>query len=152
MKWRNLPSYIASQDSTQILLIIKVNEEKEGVPMRILVVDKEPLIRFLFSILFAKNAEVKTVESTEEALIEIGTQKYDLCFLNYNLPGMKVLEASQVIKERAEKTKLIIMTESSFDETIKKQIEDNAYAFIENPFVLSRILDVVKNVDAAQVG
>ncbi len=40
--------------------------------MRILVVDEEPLIRFLFSILFVKNAEVKTVESAGEALEENG--------------------------------------------------------------------------------
>ena len=120
--------------------------------MRILVVDEKPLIRFLFSILFVKNAEVKTVESAGEALEEIRTQKYDLFFLNYNLPGLTVFEASQIIKERAEKTKLIIMTESSFDEAMKKQIEENSFAFIENPFELSRILEVVKNADAALVG
>ena len=119
--------------------------------MRILVVDEKPLIRFLFSILFAKNAKVKTVESAEKAINEIKSHHYDLCFIDYNLPGMTGLEALEIFKEQSEKTKVVIMSGDYFNDDTKKQIEDNAYAFIEKPFELSQIIEVAKNADAAQV-
>lgn len=45
------------------------------------------------SVKLKKSAEVKTVGSAEEALSEIGAHHYDLCFLEYMLPGMNGLEA-----------------------------------------------------------
>jgi CheY-like chemotaxis protein len=38
--------------------------------------------------LLMKKAEAKTAGSAEEAIAEIVTQHYDLCFLHYMLPGM----------------------------------------------------------------
>lgn len=120
--------------------------------MRILIVDDEPLIRFIFSMFIMEYAESKTVESAEKALDEIKSHHYDLCFIDYNLPGMTGLEALKIIKEQSEKTKVVIMSGDYFNEDIKKQIEENAYAFIEKPFELSQIVEVVKNADAALVG
>lgn len=119
--------------------------------MRILIVDDEPLIRFILSMFIMEYAESKTVESAEKALNEIKSHHYDLCFIDYNLPGMKGLEALKIFKEQSEKTKVVIVSGGHFNEDIKKQIEENAYAFIEKPFELSQIIEVVKNADAAQV-
>ena len=119
--------------------------------MRILIVDDEPLIRFILSMFIMEYAESKTVESVEKALNEIKSHHYDLCFIDYNLPGMTGLEALKIIKEQSGKTKVVIMSGDYFNEDTKKQIEENAYAFIEKPFELSQVIEVVKNADAAQV-
>lgn len=113
-------------------------------PLRVLIVDDEPLIRFTLSMLIIENAESKTVESAQKALDEIKSHHYDLCFIDYNLPGMTGLEALKIIKKQSEKTKVVIMSGNYFDEGIKKQIEESAYAFIEKPFKLSQIMEVIK--------
>ena len=113
-------------------------------PLSVLIVDDEPLIRFTLSMLIIEKAESKTVESAEKALDEIRSRHYDLCFIDYNLPGMTGLEAVKIIKKRSENTKVVIMSGDYFDEGIKKQIKESAYAFIEKPFKLSQIMEVIK--------
>lgn len=116
--------------------------KRKGVPLRVLIVDDEPLIRTGLLRLFEKSAEVKTVGSAEEALDEIGAQHYDLCFLDFILPGMTGLDAMKIINERSSNTKVAIMTGSHLDEVTKEQIEDTAFAFIEKPFEISRIKEI----------
>jgi len=116
-------------------------------PLSVLIVDKEPLVRFILSMVIKNNAESKTVESAEKALDEIKSHHYDLCFIDYNLPEMTGLEALKIIKEQSEKTKVVIMSGDYFSEYIKEQIEENAYAFIKKPFKLSQIMEVIKYAD-----
>ncbi len=122
-----------------------------GTPLRVLIVDDEPLILLVLSMLFKKNAEVKTVTSAEEAINEIKMQYYDLCFLDVVLPGMNGLEAMKIINVLSPNTKVAIMTGSSLDEAIKMQIDALAYEFIEKPFELSRIREIAHKVDAALI-
>ena len=122
-----------------------------GTPLRVLIVDDEPLIQLVLSMLFKKNAEVKTATSAEEAITEISMQYYDLCFLDIVLPGMNGLEAMKIISELSPNTKVAIMTGSSLDEAMKGQIDALAYEFIEKPFELSRIKEIANKVDTALI-
>jgi DNA-binding NtrC family response regulator len=118
-----------------------------STPLRILVIDDEPIIRFVLSMVFKKNAIVKAVDSAEEAIAELKSQFYDLCFLDIILPGMNGLEAMKIINEISPKTKVTIMTGNSLDESMKTLIDDLAYEFIEKPFELSRIKEIANSVD-----
>ena len=120
--------------------------KKEGTTLRILVVDDEPLILYSLSRFLKKKAAVKTVASAEEAIDEIVAQHYDLCFLDITLPGMTGLDALKIIKELSPITKVTIMTGNFLDETMTRQIEETAYAFIEKPFELLHIQEVVNRV------
>ena len=123
--------------------------ETSNTPLRVLIIDDEPIIRFVLSMIFKKNAEVKTVASAEEAIAELRSQFYDLCFLDIVLPGMNGLEAMKIISEISPKTKVAIMTGSSLDETMKMIIDDLAYEFIEKPFELSRIREIASSIDVS---
>ena len=123
--------------------------EASNTPLRVLIIDDEPIIRFVLSMIFKKNAEVKTVASAEEAIAELRSQFYDLCFLDIVLPGMNGLEAMKIISEISPKTKVAIMTGSSPDETMKMIIDDLAYEFIEKPFELSRIREIASSIDVS---
>jgi len=123
--------------------------KKDGTTLRVLVVDEEPLILLGISRFLAKSAMVKTVATAEEALDEIGAQHYDLCFLDFNLPGMTGLDAMKIINERSPNMKVAIMSGSFMDEALKEQIEDLAYAFIEKPFELSHIIGVAERAAVA---
>ena len=120
--------------------------KKDGKILRVLVVDDEPLILSCISKFLEKSTWVKTVATAEEALVEIGEQHYDLCFLDVILPGMPGLEAMKIICERSPNTKVAIMTGTLLDEAMKGQVEDFAYTFIEKPFSLSDIGKVVDRV------
>ena len=120
--------------------------KKEGTTLRVLVVDDEPLILYSLSRFLKKKAAVKTVASAEEAIDEIVAQHYDLCFLDITLPGMTGLDALKIIKELSPITKVTIMTGNFLDETMTRQIEETAYAFIEKPFELLHIQEVVNRV------
>lgn len=118
-----------------------------NTPLRVMVIDDEPIIRFILSMVFKKNAIVKTVDSAEEAIAELKSQFYDLCFLDIVLPGMNGLEAMKIINEISPNTKVTIMTGNSLDESMKTLIDDLAYEFIEKPFELSRIKEIANSVD-----
>ncbi len=120
---------------------------KDGKLLRVLVVDDEPLIREVLCRFLDKNSSAMAVGSAEEALEEIRTQHYDLCFLDITLPGMMTgLDAMKIIKELSPNTKVAIMTGALLDEAMKEQVEDFAYTFIEKPFSLSDIEEVADRV------
>ena len=123
--------------------------KKNGTILRVLIVDDEPLIRDGLSRLFKNSAEVMTVATAEEALDEIEKYNFDLCFLDFKLPGMTGLEAMKIINRRAPKTKVAIMSGSFLDEALKEKIDDHAYAFIEKPFDISYIIGVAERAAVA---
>jgi DNA-binding NtrC family response regulator len=118
-----------------------------STPFRILIVDDEPIVRFVLSLLFKKTSEVKSVASAEEALSEIESQFYDLCFLDITLPGMNGLDAMKKINDLSPNTKVAIMTGNTLNEEMKIQIDSLAYDFVEKPFGLSRIREIANRVD-----
>ena len=125
---------------------------KDGKLLRVLVVDDEPLIREVLCRFLDKNSSAMTAGSAEEALEEIRTQHYDLCFLDVNLPGMNGVEAIKIIKELSPSTKVAIMSGGYLCEDMKRQIAESALEFIEKPFDLSRIREIANRVAAALTG
>lgn len=117
-----------------------------GTILRVLVVDDEPMIRNGISRYLEGRAEIKTAASAEEALKEIVACQYDLCLLDVILPGMNGMDAMKKINELSPNTKVAIMTGSYLNEAMKEQIKDEAYDFIEKPFKLSRISEVLNKV------
>ena len=123
--------------------------KKDFKTLRILVVDDNSLILMSLSRFLKKIALVKTAPTAEEALEAIEEQPYDLCFLDFSLPGMTGLDAMKIINEQSPKTKVAFMTGTLLDEAMKEQVDNYAYTFIEKPFALSDIEGVVERVTAA---
>jgi len=118
--------------------------KKEFKTLRILVVDDNSLILMSLSRFLKKIALVKTASTAEEALEAIEEQHYDLCLLDFTLPGMTGLDAMKIINEQFPNTKVAIMTGTLLNEAMKEQVDDYAYTFIEKPFALSDIAGVVE--------
>ena len=123
--------------------------KKDFKTLRILVVDDNSLILMSLSRFLKKIALVKAVSTAEEALDAITEQHYDLCFLDVNLPGMTGLDAMKIINELSPNTKVAIMTGNLLNETMKKQVDDYAYTFIDKPFALSDIEGVFERAKVA---
>ena len=118
----------------------------EELSPRILVVDDELLVRSGISRALKGKAFVETAESAEEAIEAVLARSFDLCLLDVFLPGRNGLDAMRKIKEISPHTKVAIMTGSYLDESLKETIKNEAYAFLEKPFPVSRIWELVSEV------
>jgi DNA-binding NtrC family response regulator len=105
---------------------------------RILIVDDESLIRCsLSAALRQDDTQVKAVPCGNDALREIDTVFYDLCFLDVNLPDIYGLDLMKAIKKASPTSKIIIMTAGVMDEPeLVQSIQTNANLFLPKPFDL----------------
>jgi DNA-binding LytR/AlgR family response regulator len=81
--------------------------------MRVLVVDDEPLVRS--ELVYALGKVARDVEVTEapdavEALRELAATRYDVVFLDINLPGLSGLEATRVINAMPVAPQVVFVT------------------------------------------
>jgi CheY-like chemotaxis protein len=118
--------------------------------MNILVVDDESFIRDMLEYILrnfnGRTNRIVTAATGEEALDEIRSTFFDFCFLDVKLPDMSGLRVMERIRATTDKTQIVIMTGSYITEEMYTQIKDGADIFIEKPFSLSRIQQIVNGV------
>jgi len=115
-------------------------------PKRILIVDDEPLIcQTLSKMLNSEGVEVKTVTSGKEALEEVNSNFYDLCFLDINLLDAAGLAIMKDVKSLSPGTSVAIMTSSYLDDDMKRVIDERADYFVPKPFDISRIKEIARS-------
>ena len=114
---------------------------------QVLIVDDERLLlNSLAKYLSIENIDVKTVETGNDALKEISSSLYPLCFLDINLPDINGLDVMKKMKELSPQTKVVIMTAQYVTDEMKKEIEGSADYFIAKPFDLMHIKTIVEAV------
>jgi CheY-like chemotaxis protein len=118
---------------------------------KILVADDENLILYsLSSMLQSDKTEVKTVKNGTEALREVGSHFYDVCFLDIHLPDLNGLDIMKTIKQVSPATKIIMMTGGDLDDTTMRFIQENASLFLSKPFDLDMVKDSVEKILAGR--
>jgi CheY-like chemotaxis protein len=115
---------------------------------KILIVDDESLIRHsLSAALRQEDIEVKAVSCGADALEEVAACRYDLCFLDVNLPDLNGLDLMKTIKNSSPATKIIIMTAGVVDDPeAVRSIQTNANLFLAKPFDLDRVKQFVDRI------
>jgi len=114
---------------------------------RILIVDDEPLLLQGLGKALQNNAtEVVTRETGEAALKEVSSSEFHLCFLDVFLPDMNGTEVLKRIMALSPKTKVIMMTAGSINNSMKETIEKIAYMFITKPFDLLQVKMLAKRI------
>jgi DNA-binding response OmpR family regulator len=113
--------------------------------VRALIIDDDQLIHYAVSkALHPYCPEVKAVSSRDEALHEINSCFYPLCFLDIALPGSHGLPLLKEIRAKSPDTKVVIMTGESVDEETKKEIDECSYCFLTKPFEISELKAIAK--------
>ncbi|MCL2548056.1 MAG: response regulator, partial [Symbiobacteriaceae bacterium] len=114
--------------------------------IRIFAVDDEPEIReFFASVCSSLNIYCEVAASGEDAEVMLeASSGYDICFIDWMLPGMNRIELVKLIRSRMSKAPIITMF-SSIDWSL---IEDEARAagvdrFLPKPLFPSVIVDLV---------
>jgi two-component system, NtrC family, response regulator PilR len=112
---------------------------------KILVVDDDQSIReFLDLLLTKENYDVKTSSSALEAISLIEREKFDLIFLDIQMPQISGIEALASFKKMDPTIEIIIITAFGSTEIAIDVIKKGAYDFIPKPFKIDTILNTTK--------
>lgn len=101
---------------------------------RVLVVDDDRDVGFLFERLLGGPQEVTTALDGSEALEKARQEKFDLVFVDVRLPGMDGVETLKRLKELAPDAVFIMMSGHDVSEEVKEAFLAGAQDFIAKPF------------------
>lgn len=117
---------------------------------KVLIVDDDPVILRLASMIISKHFKVITASSGEEALVLFETEKPDLVLSDLNMPSMDGYELHRILQERrSEPVPIIFMTADQDEDKERRGFDIGVDDYVHKPFkadvLLRRIQNVVKN-------
>ncbi len=121
--------------------------------IKILWVDDEidllkPHILFLES----KNYEVSTCQSGTEAIDKIDEERFDIVFLDENMPGLTGLETLSEIKEKQANIPIVMITKSEEEYIMEEAIGSKIADYLIKPVNPNQILlSIKKNLDHSRL-
>jgi len=120
---------------------------KPDISNKILVVDDEENIRWLFSKALEKTGyTVHTVASAQAALEKLQHHDYLLIFTDIFMEGMSGLDLLQKIKEQRPDSYVVIMTAQDTMNNTIEAMRQGAYDYISKPFDLDDIFQLIERV------
>ena len=131
-------------------------------PVILIVDDEESIISSLKGCLEDEGLVVFTAPDGIKAVDIIKSRPIDIVFLDIWLPEMDGLETLKVIKDFNSTINVVIMTGHGSVNTAVQAVKDGAFDFLEKPFSLDRVIDIIRkltenllamqNVDREQAG
>jgi CheY-like chemotaxis protein len=119
------------------------------LPNRVLVVDDSLTMRSIVrKILVASRFRLDLAEAQEgiDALRQIASGKFDLVFLDYNMPGLNGVETLSEIKRQCPELHVVIMTSTADAGVAERAHRAGAAAFLKKPFYPSDIDAVLHRI------
>jgi two-component system, OmpR family, alkaline phosphatase synthesis response regulator PhoP len=114
---------------------------------KILVIEDEPtLARLLSYNLSQEGYETKVVDHGGEGLQAAQQQTYDLIVLDIMLPGLNGFEILQKLRQKGNKTPIIILTARNAEEEVVQGLKSGADDYITKPFGVAELLARVSAV------
>lgn len=113
---------------------------------RLLIVDDEETLTFSLYQTFIKapiECEVITASDGNQALERIQKETFDLVITDIAMPGLSGLELLSIIKRKSPTTKVVVITAYGSDEREEFAKEQGAEQYIEKPFDIHQIRDIV---------
>jgi two-component system, sensor histidine kinase and response regulator len=132
------------------LILDEKRETEKTYPLKILVVDDDVLARRLMQLLLRSDGHLVQVASNGlEAFDAIKLQRFDIVFMDLQMPVMGGIEASQRIREwenGAGHTFIVALTASYLPEEGHRLFEAGIDNYISKPFDLKHIGRMLKYV------
>jgi DNA-binding NtrC family response regulator len=123
------------------------------LPNRVLVVDDSLTMRSIVrKILLASRFRLELFEAQEgaDALRQIASGKFDLVFLDYNMPGLSGVETLAEIKRQCPDLHVVIMTSAADGDVAERARRAGAAAFLKKPFYPADIDAVLHRIFGLQ--
>ena len=119
---------------------------------KILLVDDEALILYsLARTLKHGDTDVTAVTNGKDALREIQSGSYDICFLDVQLPDSNGLDLMKVIRDLSPSTRIIIMTAGILTDAQHRSLRDHGCHFFPKPFDLDLMQAIVNDLSSRPV-
>ena len=120
---------------------------------KILIADDEFLIRWsLAQALKQEGYEVTAVEDGRKAIEEAITQHYDYLITDLVMPELDGWEVLRVVQQIQSPPRVIIITAHSKEDTGRIAKEKGAWAYVEKPYLIEKIKDLLKGVLREKLG
>jgi len=117
-------------------------------PLKILIVDDQPGVRYLLDIVIREAGHHVYTASNGLEAVEIARSSHpDSIFMDVRMPLMGGLEALNKIKAMIPETEVIIMTAYGSEETVTKAMEGGAMCCIAKPFDVEKIKELLGNLE-----
>lgn len=115
--------------------------------VRILVVDDEMIVREALSNYLREDGyEAIAVESGEEALKKVESERWNILFVDFKMPGMDGLEVLREVKKVTSDLPVIIITAYATVDSAVQAMKDGAYDYVVKPFDPEAIALLVEKV------
>ena len=111
---------------------------------KILVVDDDPAVRKMLTLLLETTAEILLASTGEEALLIIVAERPRLMMLDMVMPGMGGFETLKAARALAPAMTVIMLTGKNDLELAMRALESGAAEYVTKPFDLNRLKDKVK--------
>jgi CheY-like chemotaxis protein len=118
--------------------------------MRILVVDDEPMVRFLLVRFLEEEGHlVDEAEDGADALERLSQRAYDLLMTDVHMPRMSGIDLVRAVRRQGNRIPLIVM-DSYPDLFTESEVGAEAFALLAKPFDLSEVRRVLQAAGTAQ--
>ncbi len=110
----------------------------------LLVDDEEEFLEIMAERMRARDIDVTTTTSAQEAIKMIDNNMYDAVVMDFMMPEINGLEALKTIREKNPETQIILLTGYATIDKGVEAIKAGAYDFIEKPADLDELSEKIK--------
>jgi DNA-binding NtrC family response regulator len=110
----------------------------------ILIVDDDDAIRAILYDLLSDRYECDTARLAEEALQYLKVESYDAILTDISMPGLTGVELLKKVQEKDSPTPVILISGKGSEEDSQAFMDLGAFAYVNKPFNLDEIEQVVE--------
>jgi DNA-binding NtrC family response regulator len=123
-----------------------------SAPLRVLIVDDEPLIRWSLAETLADSGHIVAEAGDGETALRFlaDDQPFDVVLLDYRLPDSNDLRLLTAIRQTAPQSAVIMMTAFGTPEIAHGALALGAYRVVPKPFEVQAMADLVREARAPE--
>ncbi len=115
--------------------------------MKVYIIDDHALFRNgLISLLESRKISARAAASPEQGLEEIPTLILDIILLDLRMPSMSGIEVLKILKDRNEKTPIIMLTTSTEERDLRDCLKYGAQAYLLKDMDPDELVDALNEV------
>ncbi len=130
-------------DNDQEKIKQKYRDDQE---INILIVDDDKSIRTTLKFILTDNDyNVKEVGTGEKGLEKIENNFFNIAILDYRLPDTNGIELARQLKEKSDKTEVLILTGKASLESAIEAVKEDIYDYLTKPVEPEKLIDAIES-------